>query len=190
MRKQTWIKQGPSQQGRTNHQGHTKQGYLGSYVFLALPMNVPVMSRLSLFYPWCPCFVPAVPVLSLHFSVRSMLVPVFSLLSLFCPFCPCFVPASPCFVVTCPCLVPACPCLVPANRCFVPGHYGHNWFFAFFLTCDMWHFRCDTCHVTCDIRHMVWGEHFLKISAPVSQSVSNRSVCRTALATPGLLTMT
>ena len=70
-----------------------------TFVFLSLPMTVPVLSQL---------------------------VPVFSLVSLFCPCFPCFVPDCTCFVPACPycpCFIPAVPVLsllVPVLSLIVP----------------------------------------------------------------------
>ena len=73
------------------------------------------------------------------------------------------------------------------------------------MTCDTWHVTRDTWHVTCD---MLWGVNILsKFQLPSSyclwfmifwwfggkgwltQSINNEAVCRTAPATPGLLTI-
>ena len=64
------------------------------------------------------------------------------------------------------------------------------------MTHDTWHMTCDKCHVT----HDRWGEvNFVskfqwRCSEDIStkddlltKSMSNKGVCRTALATPGLL---
>ena len=75
------------------------------------------------------------------------------------------------------------------------------------LTPDMWHLTCDTLHVIPDIWHVVGDEHCVqlpsytglgvmifwssggKVSATdrLNYLISDRGVCRTAPATPGLL---
>ena len=75
------------------------------------------------------------------------------------------------------------------------------------MTCDMWHLTCDTWHLTCD---MLWGVNILSkcqfpstyslwfmifwsflgkawLTKSMNQSISDKGVCRKALATPGLL---
>ena len=75
------------------------------------------------------------------------------------------------------------------------------------LTLDIWHVTCDTSHLTHDMWHVVEGEHSFKLQLTSSlglwimmvwrfggkgshnQLIIYKGVCRTAVATPGMLNM-